>query len=266
MIKRLRWVSLVAVAVWVLGGVAVAAASQVTLTILFDNTVYDERLEADWGFAALIEYGERTILFDTGNSGSILLANMETLGVDPETIEIIVLSHIHGDHVNGLFALLDAGISPTVYVPDRFPWWFVERVGERCEVVEVSDPLEIVPGVHSTGELVASPVEQGLVIETARGIVVVTGCAHPGIVRMVERAVEVIDAEIELVVGGFHLLQYGESRVLRVIDQLRALGVGRACPTHCTGDDAIALFAREFGDDYVQGGVGRVIRMLGPLE
>jgi len=266
MMKRVRWVALATAVVLVLGVVAVDAAADLTLTILFDNTVYDERLEADWGFAALVEYGEHTILFDTGNSGSILLANMGTLGVDPETIEIIVLSHIHGDHVNGLFALLDAGISPTVYVPDRFPQWFVERVGKRCEVVEVSDSVEIVPGVHSTGELVASPVEQGLVIETVCGIVVVTGCAHPGIVRIVERAKGVVDDEIKLVVGGFHLLQHGKTHVLRVIDDLRALGVRGACPTHCTGDDAIALFAEEFGDDYVRGGVGRIIHILGSLE
>ena len=209
----------------------------------------------------MIEYGERTILFDTGNSGSILLQNMALLGVDPHAIEIVVLSHIHGDHTNGLFALLDEGISPTAYVPSGFPSWFVERVGARCHLIEVADPTEIVPGVHSTGPLYGGVVEQGIAVETARGTVVVVGCVHPGIVRMVERAKEVVDGEVELVVGGFHLLRSSESRVLGVIEGLRELGVRRACPTHCTGDEAIALFAAEFGPSYVQGGAGRVIRI-----
>jgi len=235
-----------------------------TITILYDNNVYDTRLEADWGFAALIEYGEHTILFDTGNDGPRLLANMETLGIDPRSIEIVVLSHNHGDHTNGLASLLDAGISPTLYVPASFPRWYKDWMGSRCELVEVTNPIEVVPGLHSTGELVASPVEQGLVVEAARGLVVVTGCAHPGIVRMVERAKEVVDGEVDLVLGGFHLLSYTESRTQRVIASLQELGVRRVCPTHCTGEKAIALFAEAFGGNYLEGGVGRVIAVAGP--
>jgi len=238
---------------------ATHAAQRLRITILYDNTAFDVRLEADWGFSALIEYGEHTILFDTGNDGPRLLANAERLGVDLSTIEAIVLSHIHGDHVNGLYSVLRTGISPTTYVPYTFPHMFKSYARSKTEVVEVSDAVEIYPGIHLTGVLSGPPDEQALVVETGEGIVVVTGCSHPGIVRIVRRAKTLIDGDVALVMGGFHLMSHSEDEVQQVIEELRALGVRRICPTHCTGEEAIAQFAEAFGADYVQGGVGRVI-------
>jgi metal-dependent hydrolase (beta-lactamase superfamily II) len=237
-----------------------------TITILYDNTAYDARLRADWGFAALIEYGGHTLLFDTGGDGPTLMDNMAQLGIAPRSIEAIVLSHIHGDHTNGLQSVLDTDITPTVYVPASFPASFKDNVRSQTDLVEITDPVEIFPGLHSTGELGASIVEQALVVETEAGIVVVTGCAHPGIVPIVQQAKAIVENRVALVVGGFHLLDYSSDQVTHIVAELRELGVRQVCPTHCTGDAAIAIFAAQYGDDYVQGGVGRVITVAGSDE
>jgi metal-dependent hydrolase (beta-lactamase superfamily II)/CubicO group peptidase (beta-lactamase class C family) len=231
----------------------------VRITIVYDNTAYDPHLEADWGFAALIEVPGHTLLFDTGGNGAILLQNMEALGIALQPIEAVVLSHEHGDHTGGLLALLDRGITPTVYVPAAFPRAYKDLLRRRIEVVEVTEPVEIVPGVHSTGQVRGAVVEQALVVQTTEGLVVITGCAHPGVVQMVRQAKAIVDGEVALVLGGFHMLDYGQSRIERVVGQFRDLGVRQVSPTHCTGEDAIAAFAQAYGDDYVPAGVGRVI-------
>jgi 7,8-dihydropterin-6-yl-methyl-4-(beta-D-ribofuranosyl)aminobenzene 5'-phosphate synthase len=229
------------------------------LTILYDNTAYDPRLTPEWGFAALVEYEGRTLLFDTGGDGPTLLGNAEALGTKLEPIEAIILSHEHGDHTGGLQALLDQGITPMVYVPAAFPAAIKNAIRHRTELVEVTGPLEILPGVHSTGQMGSAIMEQGLVVETSEGPVVVTGCAHPGIVDMVRRASEILEGEIALVVGGFHLGNLGRGTLEGIIADFRQLGVRKVSPTHCTGATAIAMFATAYGYDYVKGGAGRVI-------
>ena len=99
---------------------------ELKLTILYDNTATEPSLASGWGFAALIEQGGHTLLFDTGESGQFLLDNMEELGVDPASIEAVILSHEHEDHTNGLWALLDKGFHPTVYAPAAFAGYLQE--------------------------------------------------------------------------------------------------------------------------------------------
>jgi 7,8-dihydropterin-6-yl-methyl-4-(beta-D-ribofuranosyl)aminobenzene 5'-phosphate synthase len=229
------------------------------ISVLYDNNAYDARLKTEWGFAALVEYVGHTLLFDTGGDGPMLLGNMARMGLDPQMIEVVVISHDHGDHTGGLEGLLDTGVRPTVYVPAAFPSRFKDNVRSRTELVEVGDPLEILPGVYSTGALGSTIVEQALVVETQTGIVVITGCAHPGIVDVVRQAQDVAEGEIALVLGGFHLGRVHPSQLERIVADFRQLGVKRVAPTHCTGEDAIAAFAEAYGADYIHGGVGRVI-------
>ena len=235
---------------------------ELTITILYDNTAYDARLQADWGFAALIEYRGHTLLFDTGANGQTLVSNMDKLGIDLKKIEAIVLSHAHDDHIKGLQALLDNGRTPKVYVPSSFSSSLKGSVRARTSLVEVSAPMEILPGLHSTGELGTSIIEQALVIETGQGMVVITGCAHPGIVSIVSQAKKMVKGDVALLVGGLHLLDFSSSQVKQIIADLRALGVRQVLPTHCTGEAAIAAFAETFGADYIQGGAGRVIKVV----
>jgi 7,8-dihydropterin-6-yl-methyl-4-(beta-D-ribofuranosyl)aminobenzene 5'-phosphate synthase len=235
-------------------------AETVTFTIVFDNNAYTaaglEGLRTSWGFACWVETGETTVLFDTGGDGATLLHNLDVLGLDPLMVDTVVLSHAHGDHTSGLDALLDTGAMPTVYAPASYSPAFKDKVRARTEVVEVSGAVTVAPGIHSTGEVGTMTIEQSLVVETGEGLVVVTGCAHPGVVKIVRRAHERFDDGIALVVGGFHLGGSSRGGVESIIRDFHDLSVQRVAPCHCTGDEARRLFDEAFGDDCVLAGVG----------
>ncbi|MGQ9851892.1 MAG: MBL fold metallo-hydrolase [Candidatus Oleimicrobiaceae bacterium] len=176
------------------------------VTVVYDNNAYDPQLQTAWGFGCVIERDETTILFDTGGDGAILLSNMATLGIDPTDIDIAVLSHIHGDHTGGLGDLLATmGVRPTVYVPESFPTSFKRQIQAITTLQKVSGPQEIRPGIYTTGQMGSGILEQALVVETPQGLVVITSCAHPGIVEMVRRAGQISKNGVYLVLGGFHL-------------------------------------------------------------
>jgi 7,8-dihydropterin-6-yl-methyl-4-(beta-D-ribofuranosyl)aminobenzene 5'-phosphate synthase len=181
-----------------------------------------------------------------------------------ESIEAIVLSHEHGDHTGGLQDLLATGIHPKIVIPAAMAGKVTQAQREHYTVMEVSDPVEIVPGMFSTGEISGSVPEQGLVVRTPEGIVVITGCAHPGIVKMVERSSEIVDGEIALVIGSFHLGNYNSSQIETVVADFRIMGVKQVTPTHCTGEEQITQIAEAYGGDYIPGGAGQVI-VIGDL-
>jgi 7,8-dihydropterin-6-yl-methyl-4-(beta-D-ribofuranosyl)aminobenzene 5'-phosphate synthase len=227
-----------------------------SLTIVYDNNAYDPRLQAQWGFGCWIVYGDKVVLFDTGGDGAVLLSNMSHLELDPQDIDVVVLSHIHGDHTGGMEALLSTGVRPEVYVPVTFPTNYKNQLRQWVTVHEVGNPERILPGVYSTGKMGVNIPEQGLLLRTARGVVVITGCAHPGIASMVQQAKDVMQDDIRLVLGGFHLGGASSAQVQQICDTFRELGVQKVAPCHCTGDPAMQVFASEFGDDYLKAGVG----------
>jgi 7,8-dihydropterin-6-yl-methyl-4-(beta-D-ribofuranosyl)aminobenzene 5'-phosphate synthase len=228
-----------------------------TFMVVFDNNAFDPRMQTGWGFAVWVEYGGNVMLFDTGADGAVLLDNMATLDLDPKAIDIVVLSHIHGDHTGGLAAVLTANPQVTVYLPQAFPARFKKQVrAAGAAVVEVDAPQEILPGLWSTGQMGTGIVEEALVARTEKGLVVVTGCAHPGVDEMVARAREVGRGEIALVVGGFHLGGASQGRIEEIIDEFRRLGVQQVAPCHCTGDQARELFRKVYGENYHACGVG----------
>lgn len=233
----------------------------ITLSVVYDNNDYDPRLQTAWGFACLIEMAETTILFDTGGDGAVLLSNMDKLGLDFREVDMVILSHIHGDHIGGLESLLATGISPTVYVPRSFPADFKAQVEAKTTLHEVSGPETIIEGVYTTGEMGSGIIEQALVLKTVKGLVVITGCAHPGIARMVERAGEIGNDEIYLVLGGFHLGGKSEAEIEDIIGEFQQLGVQKVAPCHCTGELAISLFHQAFGEDFIQNGAGKIIEI-----
>ena len=235
-----------------------AAMSDVTLTILFDNSAAASRFRAGWGFAALVEHSGHTLLFDTGDDGSIFMENMRQLDIDPQAIEAVIFSHEHDDHTNGLQALLDSGVRPTVYAPATFTKNFKDGVRARTELIEVADAMEMLPGMHLVGAF-SVPEELALALETVHGTVLITGCAHPGIANMVGLAQEVLPGNMALLAGGFHLFDWPDAKVQTLIATLRELGVERVLPTHCTGYSAIELFRTEYGENCLEGGAGRIV-------
>ncbi|NIM94902.1 MAG: MBL fold metallo-hydrolase [Anaerolineales bacterium] len=230
-----------------------------TITVLFDNIHSDPSLQTSWGFAALVESDDHTLLFDTGEDGVILLNNMGELGVDPDAIETILLSHIHGDHTNGLYPLLETGIQPTIYIPHSFPAAFTRGMNPDLTVIEAEPGLLIHECFYTTGEIDFEMPEQALIVDTPQGLVVITGCAHPGIVRIIEHALELIGGHVYLVMGGFHLGNKSTSALEDIIADFRRLGVQKVAPSHCTGEQAIAMFNAEYGADFIHSGVGHVL-------
>jgi 7,8-dihydropterin-6-yl-methyl-4-(beta-D-ribofuranosyl)aminobenzene 5'-phosphate synthase len=189
------------------------------LRVVYDNEA-KEGLKSDWGFSCLIESGDRKLLFDTGASRDILAYNMQQLGLRKEDVEIIALSHEHWDHVGGLDAVLYPGVA--VYLPRSFSRRLKEEVAREANVFEVSEPGDIIPGVHTTGELGRGIREQSLVLDAEEGVVVLTGCAHPGLENILESAT--VFGELYGVIGGFH-----------GFDKLESLqGLELIIPCHCT--------------------------------
>ena len=237
-----------------------AAIGELRITVVYDNNPYKDGLTASWGFACVIKGADKTILFDTGGSSAVLLSNMQQLGIDPEKIDVVVLSHFHGDHVGGLNGLLQENVNVTVYLPATFPPEFkdaMKRAG--INTVEVTDPDRICKGVYSTGVLGSLIKEQALMISTGMGLIVITGCAHPGIVHVLQAAKEIIEDKILLVMGGFHLGAMGNTQLEEIIANFRELGVEKVGPCHCTGDLARRMFKEEYGNDFLDVGVGRLV-------
>jgi 7,8-dihydropterin-6-yl-methyl-4-(beta-D-ribofuranosyl)aminobenzene 5'-phosphate synthase len=236
-----------------------AEAENIKVTILYDNYRHDPRLESGWGFAAVLEYDDHAVLFDTGADGPALLANLRTLAIDPHTIEAVVLSHAHGDHTGGLEGLLETGARPTVYLLPSFPERFKRRIGSLTTVVETEADRYIGDRISTTGELDGGIPEQALIVETSRGLVILTGCAHPGVAHIVARAMALRSQPVHLVLGGFHLRNSGPEQLRALIAEFRRLGVERVAPCHCTGDPAIEMFSAEYGKNFIRAGVGLVI-------
>jgi len=232
------------------------------ITVVYNNLPHLPGLATAWGFAAVVETGRHTVLFDTGGDGRTLLANLQRLDIDPRSIDAVVLSHIHGDHTDGLDDLLAWQPDVMVYVPRSFPRAFCSAAEQRGAHIErVGGARRLFANVHSTGEMGEDIREQALIIETRSGLVVMTGCAHPGVVEMAKAARVHLGQEIYLLMGGFHLLHHSPAAHRRTIDHLRMLGVRRVAPSHCTGDEAVAMFRAAWGEDFLAGGCGAVIEV-----
>jgi 7,8-dihydropterin-6-yl-methyl-4-(beta-D-ribofuranosyl)aminobenzene 5'-phosphate synthase len=232
------------------------------LHVVFNNVAGQKGLETSWGFACLVEGPDNTLLFDTGGSGEMLLSNMTRMGLESVAIDAVVLSHLHGDHTGGLGAFLSRDSRVTVYMPESFPRSFQEDVRRfGAEVETVSGPRQLVTGVHSTGEMGAFIREQALIVDSPGGLVLITGCAHPNVADMAERAKRYLGREIYLLMGGFHLGGKSDTEIHSIIQRLRELGVKKVAPSHCTGENAIRRFREEWGDDFVDGGVGAAIEL-----
>lgn len=240
----------------------VASVDSVAITIVYDNEALVKGLVPSWGFSCLVQGLEKTVLFDTGGQGEILLDNMERLGLDSQEVQVVVLSHLHGDHTGGLTDFLRVNPRVTVYMLDAFPDHLKKEVTKgHAQLLTVQEPVEVCPGAFLTGEMGKAISEQALVIKTAKGLVVITGCAHPGIVEVVEKSQDIGKEPPYLVMGGFHLFGASRQQVREILSQFRDLGVVKVSPCHCTGTEAIEMFQEMYGKDCIQCGVGQVIHL-----
>jgi 7,8-dihydropterin-6-yl-methyl-4-(beta-D-ribofuranosyl)aminobenzene 5'-phosphate synthase len=229
------------------------------ITIVYDNYPYQAGLKSAWGFSAYITYNNENILFDTGGSGTYLLSNLNSLDISPSGIQNVVLSHEHNDHTAGLQALLQAGADPKLYIPPSFTPGFKSLYQDQTRMIEVEPKLEITSWAYSLGEIFGPPPEQALVIDTREGLVIITGCAHPGVDKLIVEAKKQYQKGIYLVLGGFHLGSASDLRINQVINKFQQSEVRYVAPCHCTGDHAIEMIRDALGDKFIPVGVGAVI-------
>lgn len=232
------------------------------LIIVYDNNTLEKGLTSSWGLSCFITRPEYRLLFDTGGDPSILVKNMNRMDIDPEKIDSVVLSHGHGDHTGGLAGLLRYHNDLTIYMPKSFPRRFKKECGSTgARVEEAGVPVMIYPGVYTTGELGKGIKEQSLVLKTCQGLVIITGCAHPGILQIVDHARKIFKENIYLLIGGFHLMGRSPNEIIEIANRLDELKVERIAPCHCSGDTARRLFSHHFADNYFECGAGLALEI-----
>ena len=230
---------------------------EITLISVYDNYQIDKKLKTSWGFATVIKTPCELILFDTGGDSKILLSNMEKLNIEPSSIKKVVVSHIHTDHIGGLEGFLEKNNDVTVFIPKSFPQSVKNMILQKgAKFVEMSTFAKISDSVYTTGQLLGPPQEQSLIIDSKKGLVVITGCAHPGIVNVVKKAKKLMKKDkVYLVVGGFH------HPPISCVREFRKLQVEKVAPSHCTGDLVREAFRKEYKENFIEYGVGKTIEI-----
>ncbi|NQT02946.1 MAG: MBL fold metallo-hydrolase [Planctomycetes bacterium] len=247
--------------------VSTPGVKKLAITVTCDTDPHKKGREADWGFAVFITGTEKTILFDVG--GRFLLNNMRKLAIEPDSVDVVVLSHIHEDHICELGGFLQENSNVTVYLPASLPKEFKDNTRDYgAKVIGVKESRQICENVYSTGQLGKVIKEHSLIVRTDKGLVIVTGCAHPGIINVVNTAKELMQDDIFLVMGGFHdedrplpLEWATQDRLEEIISAFEQLGVRYVGPCHCSGGRVRDLFKRHFGRKYIDISTGKVIAL-----
>ena len=215
------------------------------LTIIYDNNA-KPGLKFGWGFSCLIENKEK-ILFDTGDNGIKLVYNLKKLNKKIDDINYVVLSHEHWDHIDGLDNVLELNKNLTVIIPESFSKSFKNKIKEKAGLKEIREKEKITDNIYTTGELSSSIglKEQSLVVKTKKGNVLITGCAHPDLAKIIEKAKEF--GKIYMILGGFH--GFNNFDALKGIDVIS--------PCHCT--QHIKEIKERYPDNYKEVKAGTVL-------
>lgn len=213
-----------------------------------------------WGLSFSID---DTVLFDTFSNGRVLLKNLKKFGVNIEHICHIVISHEHWDHFGGLEELLKVCTNVKLYICRGFSREFEEKLRNSysVDIVRMSGPTQIVPGVFSSGEISGTfggkpIVEQRLVVDRGEELDVLVGCCHPSVDKMLRTVIENFRKPIQLLAGGFHLIGKEQEEISRFVDEIEKMKVKMVMPCHCTGEEAVELFRERFQDRFITARVG----------
>jgi 7,8-dihydropterin-6-yl-methyl-4-(beta-D-ribofuranosyl)aminobenzene 5'-phosphate synthase len=275
-----------------------AAPGNAQITVLYDAFGNTSTMQKDWGYAALVEYSGKRILFDTGNNPEIFAQNVRAKGIDLRKLDFVVMSHRHGDHMGGLSYLLKVNPTVKIYAPKEglggvygadLPSSFYRKDtslppeqryynGEPPEVMRtgsawpganfqlVDKNMDITSDIHLIALVSDKPGtlelrELSLAINTPDGMVVVVGCSHPGIDKIVEAA-STINPRIHLVTGGLHLLTASDSDIEAIVTALRdRFEVEYVAPGHCTGEPAFTALKKAFSNRYLYAGLGTTLAL-----
>ena len=284
----------------VLIGGATAQEAPAHVTILYDAFGKSSALKRGWGYSALVEYGGKRILFDTGGNLDDFTFNANALGVDLSRLDFVVLTHRHGDHTSGLHQVLKVNPAVRIYTPAEAAYFdtpsppaltnlikrrvesapddmhyydgkYPDRIASgspwpNAQFTQIRAPTEVAPGfwlfpVQSDVPGTREMNEVSMAIKTPHGLVVMVGCSHPGIEKILEAAAK-IDSRIYTVFGGFHLVDIADAEVSSMVTRFRdKWKLERAAAGHCTGEFAFSEFNRVFGPKFDHAGVGAVIAL-----
>ena len=269
-------------------------------TVLFDAFGKPSNLKLGWGYSILVEHGGRRILFDTGGASADFAYNASALGIDLTKLDFVVLSHRHNDHTAGLTHVLYENPAVTIYTPiegagfnSPAPAGLLNLIKRKVASVpddlryfggnppsqirseapwlgahflQISEPKEVLPGfflfsTRSDRPGTSEMNEISLVIKTSRGGILIVGCSHPGIEKILEAATK-IEPQIYSVLGGFHLVDIPDEQVTEMVMRFRdKWRIERMAAGHCTGQFAFAELVRIFGAKFDHAGVGSIISL-----
>jgi 7,8-dihydropterin-6-yl-methyl-4-(beta-D-ribofuranosyl)aminobenzene 5'-phosphate synthase len=263
-----------------------------TITCLTENSA--QRGSQYWGehgLAFLIETDQGRVLFDTGQTDTVLLHNLGILKRSLHEIDAVALSHAHNDHTGGLPTVLARRPGLPVYAnPDigrprysmrdeRYRYIGLplpmDALAQMADLRLSAEPAQILPGVWTTGEIRERPDVDGssprhkvpgsdgwqadqylddlsLVLETPSGLVLLCGCCHAGLLNTLAHVRRMFSGEIIAVVGGTHLESVAGSVLEHVVTQLRGYGSLRYYLNHCSGERAFVALTQAFGERQVQ--------------
>jgi len=267
------------------------------VTVLYDAFGKSPELTKDWGFSALVEYEGKRILFDTGNNAQIFERNIKGLKVDLRKLDFVVISHRHADHTSGLNYLLTVNPAVKIYTPDEPFGSFARGVPNdfyrkdeslaapmryfggnppqmltagtpwpQANFIPVSSPTEVVPGIYLIPTISQTPGtlelrELSLAIRTANGLIIVDGCSHAGVEKILDAAVKV-DPHVHILFGGLHLVKASDADIQRIAAALHdQWKLDFIAPGHCTGEPTFAALQKMFGDHYIYAGLGSVVNI-----
>lgn len=257
------------------------------ITCVVDNAVERSSLKGEHGLSFWIETDQGSVLFDTGQSETVLMHNMEALALAPQDLSALILSHAHYDHTGGLPAILSLKPGLPLYAhPDIFRSRYAYRKSEyksiglrlkRENVTQLAElhlsdtPVEVVSGLWTTGEIKERPEPEGrsahhlvsgeddwkpdpyrddlsLVMETQEGLIVICGCCHAGLLNTLAHVRRKFQRPIAAIVGGTHLTTASKTYLEHVISVLRD-SYGPPCfyLNHCTGERASVALSNAFG-------------------
>lgn len=234
----------------------------VTVRIVYDNYTVTDAVKADWGYAIVITGLEKGVMFDAGAKADIFESNFRKMGMEARDIDYLVLSHEHGDHTEGIPGFMNLRKGIPVLLPQSFSTGFKRKMTEfGMEPVMIDKPATICANLYTSGDFAGPIPEQALVLNTKQGLVVMTGCSHPGIVEMLTSIKNAFNKNIYMVFGGFHLLQKTEKETESIIKEMKSLGVVKCGATHCTGEMQTKMFREAFGENFFLLGAGNAIEI-----
>jgi len=253
---------------------------RVKLSLLSENRVIDPRLRAEQGFSVHIETDTGTILFDVGQTIT-LVENAHELNINLKAIQKIVLSHGHYDHTGGLpFVLEKTGpidvichpaltnkkykIYPAGRTNIGVPWEKRDLVSMGAKFVYKTHPFEVIPDIWISGEIprrssfeyVEEVYQQKpsvsyihdeihddmcLVLNTVKGLIIILGCGHAGPINSIKQSMRITkNKQIYAVIGGMHLQHSPDEKIRKIVKNLKTLDPAFVLPLHCTGYYAIS--------------------------